>query len=136
ATDLVERVGHLGQQGRLAEAGAGNERPECDSPGDGRERAQQRPGLPAPARLALRNDEGAMRAEDQVIWHEQRVDADLLGGNGDLLQLGPGYDSPGAGHEVIAVAHHQADLESAGPTLRAVVVHAVLLRVLSVRCQV
>src|SRR5207249_3429275 len=46
AADFVERVGHFGEQGRVAKGGAGHERSERHSARDRRQGAQQRPRLP------------------------------------------------------------------------------------------
>ena len=56
AADLVDRVGHLRQQRRVAEAGADDERADLDPLGDGGQRGQQRPALPRAPRLRLARD--------------------------------------------------------------------------------
>ena len=46
AAQLVDRRGLLGEQGRVVEIGARDERAELDPRSRGRDRRQQRPGLP------------------------------------------------------------------------------------------
>ena len=58
AADLVDGVGHLGQQGRVAETGADDQGAELDPPGGGRQRREERPALPGPLR---RSPGGALR---------------------------------------------------------------------------
>ena len=46
AADLVDRVGHLGEQSRITESGAGDKHAELDPFGDSSERGQKRKSLP------------------------------------------------------------------------------------------
>ena len=96
AADLVEGVGHLRQQRRVAEARAGDERPEVDAAGRLRHRAEHRPHLPDAAALSLRHVDrrdvaGRGAPEDQVVGRLDRVEADLLAALRDLAQDGPGH---------------------------------------------
>ena len=62
AAQLVDRGGLLGEQRRVVEVRAGDERPELDPRRRGRDRRQQRPGLPrAAGRPVLASDRGGAR---------------------------------------------------------------------------
>ena len=54
AADVVERGGHLGQQRRVAECRAHDDRPELDAVGRLGDGAEDRPALVDPRRLAVR----------------------------------------------------------------------------------
>ena len=71
--DLIQRVRHLGEQGRVAERRAGDERADLDLRGDRRDRAQEGEDLPAAALVLFRV------AIDEVIGEPEGVEADLLG---------------------------------------------------------
>ena len=73
ATHLVERLGHLREEGRVAEGEGQDVRAELD-PGRGRrERGQQRPRLPGAAPVAV----GITEAD--VVRHPDGIEADGLG---------------------------------------------------------
>ena len=83
AADVVERRGHLGQQGRVAERRAHDDRPELDALrrlGDGR---QDRPALVDAGRLAI-------EPEEQMVEDPDRVEPRRLGGSGDVADLAVG----------------------------------------------
>jgi hypothetical protein len=71
AADLVDRVGHLREQRRIPEAGAGDERAEFDPPGGGGERGQQGPALPGADRAAGVEPE----VHQQVIAEPEGIEA-------------------------------------------------------------
>jgi hypothetical protein len=53
SADLVNGIGHLGEQRRIAPTRAGDERAQSDPVGDGRDRGEQRPPLPHPGGCAI-----------------------------------------------------------------------------------
>jgi hypothetical protein len=112
AADLLERVGHLGQQGRVAKAGAGDERAEGDALGDHGQRAEQRPGLVRAVAPAVRDHDRRRVAVDQVVGHPEGVEADRLGHLRHVAQLGPADHPPGVAAQ-LAAAQHQPQLELA-----------------------
>ena len=87
--DLVQRGGHLGQDRRVAEGRRGHERRQADAAGRLRQRGEERPRLPRPARLARRDPPVGRAADEQVIRHEQAVEADGFRLAGERTQLGP-----------------------------------------------
>ena len=72
AGDLLDRVRHLGQQGRVAETGATDQRADLDPLGDGRHAAQQRPAFPG-AQVSVVAGESAIKQE--MIRNPERVES-------------------------------------------------------------
>ena len=85
AADLVDRRGHLRDQARRVEAGAGDERTEPHPLGRGGEGGQQRPRLPGPALGP------AVAAVEQVVAEPDRVEAAGFGRAGHGEVLGPAH---------------------------------------------
>ena len=83
AAELVDRRGLLGEQRRVVEVRAGDERPELDPRRRGRDRRQQRPGLPRAAGRPVRP------AVEEVLADPHRVEAQVLDRAGHVEQLGP-----------------------------------------------
>ena len=83
AADFVDGGSRAGEQGRLAERRAGDERAELDPRRHGGERREHRPAVPRPALGAT------VAPVEQVVADPQRVEARLLGGARDRRQLGP-----------------------------------------------
>src|SRR4029453_1781949 len=69
AADLVDRVGDLRLEGRVAVRGAGDERTELDARRDRRQGRQVRPALPGTLLLLPREP------VDQVIRHPERIES-------------------------------------------------------------
>ena len=67
SADFINCVRHLGQQGRIAETRADNERAELDARCDGRQRREYRPTVQQATRWPVRIAE----VEDQMVWHPQ-----------------------------------------------------------------
>ncbi len=101
--DLVQRHGHLGQQGGIAERQREHQRADLDAPRHAGHRGQDRPALVDAGRLLV-------LAEDQVVGAPHRVQAARVGGLGHGPQLRPGERS--AQRVVVAQRQHQADLHS------------------------
>ena len=83
ARDLVDRVGALGEDGRVVERGAGDERPQLDPAGRGGDAREHRPGLPRTPRSPL------PPAVEEVLAEPERVVAEVLERPGHVEELGP-----------------------------------------------
>jgi len=119
AAHVVEGVGDLGEQGRVAEAVAGDEWPDGGGGGGLGDGAEQREGLPDAARLALVHDDRAGVAEDQVVRNPERVDADALGRLRHVAQLAPA-DRAVRPVPHLALAQQHAELEPVRRRIRRV----------------
>ena len=83
AADLVERHRHLGQQGRVPEAGARDVRPDANAGRGLGCRGKDRPALPEAEPLA------AGQLAPEMVGHPDRVDAHRLGLERDAAYLRP-----------------------------------------------
>jgi hypothetical protein len=83
--DLVDRVGLLGQDRRVVEAEAGDERPELDPARHGRDRGKARPGLPRPSRRPV------TPSVEQMLAEPDRVVAQVLDRADHVEDLGPAH---------------------------------------------
>src|SRR5215210_2246275 len=80
-------AGHLRDQPRRVEGGAGNQRPELDPLRGRGERAEQRPRLPRPA-LGR-----PVAAIEEMVADPDRVEARLLGSRRHGDELGPRHEA-------------------------------------------
>ena len=83
AAQLVDRGGLLGEQGRVVEVRAGDERPELDPRRRGGDRGQQRPRLPRPAGGPV------LPAIEEVLADPHGVEPEVLDRAGHVEELGP-----------------------------------------------
>ena len=95
---LIQSDRHLREQGRVAEAVAGHEGAQLNAPRRLRESGEHRPGLPGSTGLPGRHLHlhGVFRgrfSEEQMVGHEQHVEADPLGHLGHLPEVGPARGS-------------------------------------------
>ena len=116
AADLVDGISHLGKVGRVAEAGAEDERPDFGAVCHCGEGGNQRPAFPR-ATLHI------VVPLDEVIGYPDRVETDRFGRLGHCAQVGPAGGC--SVHLALGLGQEQADLEWTPGMLR----HSVLLRV-------
>ena len=83
ATHLVDRGGLLGEQGRVVEVRAGDQRPELDPRRRGGDRRQQRPRLPRAAGRPI------LPAIEEVLADPHGVEPEVLDRAGHVEELGP-----------------------------------------------
>ena len=83
ATQLVDRGGLLGEQRRVVEVGAGDERPELDPRRRGGDRGQQRPRLPRAASRPI------LPAIEEVLADPDGIEPEVLDRAGHVEELGP-----------------------------------------------
>ncbi|MFN8539565.1 MAG: hypothetical protein U0232_19055 [Thermomicrobiales bacterium] len=79
--DLVQRIGHLGEQGGEAEEGGDDQRPEHDRGGRARQAAEEGEDLPDAELLRL------VRAKDEVVREPEGVEADCFGCHGQIFDV-------------------------------------------------
>src|SRR5680860_512275 len=107
ATDLVDGVCHLGNQGRVAKAGAGNERRDFDALCGGGQGGKQRPDIPRP--LGMHTG----KPKEQMIGQPDGVEPDLVYalGNGQNLFPANRFAAPGpleVWNEAVSYTHLRA----------------------------
>src|SRR5215217_3433552 len=107
AADLVDGVGHLGNQSRIAEAGAGYERTDLESPGRGGKCGQQRPGIPGALLVRLRE------AKEEVVRQPEGIEADFFRAPRHRRDVSPTQAAPAPGF--LEVRDKEADLERSQP---------------------
>ena len=82
--DLIDGVGHLGQQRRVAETHAQHQITELDRPGAGGQGRQHRPGFPVAVRLGR-----ASHVVEKMVVEPDGIEANLLGQHRDVSELRP-----------------------------------------------
>ena len=102
--DVVHRLRHLGEQGGAAKSHAEDQGAELGGARAGRERGEQRPALPGPARLRL-----SVEQVEEVVHHPDRIESHLLRELRHRPHFAPRV-SPAPAHAG-DLRHHQSDLE-------------------------
>ncbi len=104
--DLVDGIGDLRQQGRVAERGAAHQRADLDPGGHRRQSGEQGPALPRSLHLL------SGEAIDEVVRVPDGIEAELLGHPGHLDQIAPA--SRRATHLPLGVGQDESDLQRPG----------------------
>ncbi len=101
--DLIDGIGHLGKQGRIAEPHAEHQGTEFHFARRGSESGQQRPALPRASTTIL-----SQKPIKKVIDQPQRVEADILGQLRHHFEIRPASDAPLT--HAVDLRQHEPDL--------------------------